>query len=121
MPILDIEIVASDSDLNLPTNLTQSLADTVAQIFDSPPGRVWVKLRMIPTAGYAENGDVPGDMYPVFVTVFKARVPEGSELEDETAFCRSLLSSVGGLANGELHRLRDCGAGGSGLLWSCWG
>jgi phenylpyruvate tautomerase PptA (4-oxalocrotonate tautomerase family) len=85
MPILDIEIVSSDSTQGLPADLTQSLADGAAQVFDSPPGAVWVKLRMIPSTEYAENGGTPPDLYPVFVTVLKSRSPEGSALEDEVA------------------------------------
>jgi len=94
MPILDIEIVASDSDPNPPANLTRSLADVAAQVFDSPPGRVWVKLRVIPSTGYAENGDMPGNVYPVFVTVLRARVPEGSALENEVAQLTEVIAKV---------------------------
>lgn len=83
MPILDIELVASDSTLGLPADLTQFLADAAAQVFSAPPGTVWVKLRVVPFMQYAENGGVPEGVYPVFVTVFRSRVPEGSALEDE--------------------------------------
>ena len=44
MPILDIEIVASDSLPGLPAELTQTLANAVAQVFDLPSESVWVKL-----------------------------------------------------------------------------
>lgn len=74
MPILDVEIIASDSHPGLPANLAQSLADAVAQVFDAPPGRVWVKLRVTPSEQYAENGGVPEGVQPVFVTVLKSRV-----------------------------------------------
>jgi hypothetical protein len=33
MPILDIEIIASDSALSLPVDQTQSLADAITQAF----------------------------------------------------------------------------------------
>jgi len=85
MPILDIEIVASDSTPNLPADLTQSLADAAARVFDSPSGRVWVRLRVMPFASYAENGGVPEGVHPVFVTVLKSRVPTGNALKDEIA------------------------------------
>jgi len=81
MPILDIEIVASNSTESLPADLTQSLADEAAQVFGVPGGAVWVKMRVIPSAQYAENGVMPEGVYPVFVTVLKSRVPEGSALE----------------------------------------
>jgi phenylpyruvate tautomerase PptA (4-oxalocrotonate tautomerase family) len=85
MPILDVEIVASASTQSLPASLTQSLADAAAQVFGAPNGTVWVKLRVIPSGRYAENGGLPEDTYPVFVTVLKSRVKDGSELEAEVA------------------------------------
>jgi phenylpyruvate tautomerase PptA (4-oxalocrotonate tautomerase family) len=94
MPILDIEIVASDSNLSLPANLSQSLADAAARVFDSDPERVWVKLRVIPSEQYAENGGAPEGVYPVFVTVLKSRVPEGSALEDEITQLTKVIAKV---------------------------
>ena len=94
MPILDVEIVAPDSTPSLPADLTQSLAEAAAQVFDSPPGRVWVKLRMIPSAEYAENGGTPPDVYPVFVTVLKSRVPERSVLEDEVTQLTEVIAMI---------------------------
>jgi len=83
MPILNIEIVASNSDESMPAELTQSLADAAAKVFGTPQGTVWVKVRVIPSAQYAENGGTPEGVYPVFVTVLKSRAPEGSAFEDE--------------------------------------
>ena len=85
MPILDVEIVASDSTHSLPAGLAQSLADEAAQVFDAPRSTVWVKLRVIPSEGYAENGGLSENVHPVFVTVLKSRVKHGGELEDEVA------------------------------------
>ena len=91
MPILDIEIVTSDSNQSLPADLTQSLADEAAQVFGAPQGTVWGKVHFIPSAQYAEDHGTPPDVYPVFVTVLKSRaraersrgIQKGSELEDE--------------------------------------
>jgi phenylpyruvate tautomerase PptA (4-oxalocrotonate tautomerase family) len=102
MPILDIEIVASDltpnpsagSGHSLPANLAQLLADETAQIFDAPVGTVWVKLQVIPSAAYAENGRIPGNTYPVFVTVLKSRVQKGGELEDEVARLTQVIAKI---------------------------
>ncbi len=94
MPILDIEIVASDSTSSLPADLTQPLADAAAQVFDSPPGTVWVKLRMIPSTEYTENGGTSPGVYPVFVTVLKSRVPERSALEDEITQLTEVIAKV---------------------------
>ena len=55
MPILEVEIVALDENPNLPAGLSQTLADVVAQIFNTPTGTVWVKLRVIPPTYYAEE------------------------------------------------------------------
>jgi len=94
MPILNIEIVASDSAQSLPADLTQSLADAAAQVLGAPDGTVWVKLRVIPSAEYAENGGVPEGVYPVFVTVLKSRILEGSELENEIARLTQVVAKV---------------------------
>ena len=40
MPILDVEIVASNTETNLPADLTQSLADEAARVFVTPQGSV---------------------------------------------------------------------------------
>ena len=94
MPILDIEIIASDSALGLPANLTQSLADEAAQIFGSPQEMVWVKVRVIPSDQYAENGGKPEGVYPVFVTVLKSRVPKGSALENEITGLTQVIANA---------------------------
>ena len=94
MPILDIELVASDSASGLPADLTQSLADAAAQVFDAGPGRVWVKLRILPSGSYAENGGLPEGVQPVFITVLESKVPEGSALEDEVARLTKAIARV---------------------------
>jgi len=94
MPILDVEIIASDSHSGLPADLAQSLADAVTQVFDVPSGRVWVKLRVTPSAQYAENGGVPEGVLPVFVTVLESRVPKGSALKDEATQLTKVIAKV---------------------------
>ena len=110
MPILDIEIVAADSTdpsigspvpatkvqagKSLPAVLAQSLANEAAQVFEAPPGTVWVKVRVIPSDHYAENGGKPEGVHPVFVTVLKSRVPEGSALENEIAGLTQAIANV---------------------------
>ena len=94
MPILDIEIVASDSTDSLPVELTQSLADAVAQVFGAPQGTVWVKLQIIPPTQYAEDGGTPIGVHPVFVRVLKSRVPEGGALEDEITQLTKVVASI---------------------------
>jgi phenylpyruvate tautomerase PptA (4-oxalocrotonate tautomerase family) len=144
MPILDIEIVASDPDPStpsvpsrdpgsrvprspgrarrcetagsgwvLPANLTQSLADEAAQVFGAPDGTVWVKVRVIPSAHYAEDHGTPPGVYPVFVTVLKSRVraepsrsiQKGSELEDEIARLTKVIAKVLNRSEENVHIL----------------
>jgi len=94
MPILDIEIVAPDSTQGLPAELTQSLADEAAHVFGTPQGTVWVKVRIIPSAHYAEDHGKPEGVYPVFVTVLKSRASEGSTLEDEIYRLTNAIATV---------------------------
>jgi phenylpyruvate tautomerase PptA (4-oxalocrotonate tautomerase family) len=95
MPILDIDIVVSDpTHPSTRADLTQNLAEAAAQAFSAPPGTVWVKLRVLPSAQYAENGGLPEGVNPVFVTVLKSRVPEGSELEDEIARLTEAIAKI---------------------------
>lgn len=83
MPILDVEIVVSDTE-RLDTNLAASLAGAVADVFGSPAGQTWVRLRVLPMLNYAENGGGPPEgTQPIFVTVLKAKHPTRAELEDE--------------------------------------
>jgi phenylpyruvate tautomerase PptA (4-oxalocrotonate tautomerase family) len=94
MPILDIEIVAPDSTQVLPADLTQSLADEASQVFGVQAGTVWVKVRLIPLAHYAENNRAPTGVYPVFVTVLRSRVPQGSELQEEIVRLTKVIANV---------------------------
>jgi phenylpyruvate tautomerase PptA (4-oxalocrotonate tautomerase family) len=94
MPILDVEIVASDSSPGLPADLTQSLADEAARVFGGPKGTVWVKIQIIPPAHYAEDHGKPEGVYPVFVTVLKSQAPEASTLEDEIGRLTGVIAKV---------------------------
>jgi phenylpyruvate tautomerase PptA (4-oxalocrotonate tautomerase family) len=94
MPILDVEVVASDSTPGLPADLAQSLADEAARVFGGPQGTVWVKLRIIPSAHYAEDNGKPEGVYPIFVTVLKSWVPEGSALENEISRLTRVIAKV---------------------------
>ena len=94
MPFLDIEIVAPDLTPFLPADLTQSLADEAAQVFGAQAGTVWVKVRIIPLAHYAENNGAPAGTYPVFVTVLRSRIRKGSELKNEIARLTQVIAKV---------------------------
>ena len=85
MPILDVEVVLQPGE-SLRPELAGELADRAGEVFGASPGTTWVKLRAIPAAHYAENQTGhPTDMYPVFVSVLKARLPPLDERQREVA------------------------------------
>jgi phenylpyruvate tautomerase PptA (4-oxalocrotonate tautomerase family) len=92
MPILEIEIVLQPGEV-LVSDLAQIAADRLGEVFGSPPGNTWVRLRFLPAGQYAENGDAPG-VYPVFVTVLKAQLPEPQALQQELSELTRLLAEV---------------------------
>lgn len=83
MPMVDIELVCeTPSDAGAVS--TRALADALGEVFRSPPGRTWVRLRVLRATAYAENGvDAAVSGLPVFVTVLHAHPPTGPALADE--------------------------------------
>ncbi|MEK6706435.1 MAG: hypothetical protein AABZ06_11675 [Bdellovibrionota bacterium] len=75
MPILDVEVVCEITR----NNIARRLADAAANVFESRPGSTWVKLRSLPRDNYAENGDLPMEAQPVFVSVLLGRRYEAKE------------------------------------------
>lgn len=73
MPIVDVEVVAEE--LRIPEALASRLAESLAGVFRSPAGRVWVRLSVLPAAHYAENGAQGPAAMPVFVRVLHADLP----------------------------------------------
>lgn len=85
MPIVDVEIVLRAGEV-LRTGLAAELADRAAAVFDAPTGTTWIRLRSLPAEQYAENGSSrPAEVYPVFITVLKARLPDPAGLQREAA------------------------------------
>jgi phenylpyruvate tautomerase PptA (4-oxalocrotonate tautomerase family) len=85
VPIVDVELVVR-SEESLAPGLAARLAEACGQVFGSPPGRTWVKVRAILRTRYAENGgNLAADLFPVFVTVLKARLPSPADLPAEVA------------------------------------
>jgi phenylpyruvate tautomerase PptA (4-oxalocrotonate tautomerase family) len=102
MPIVDVEIV-SPADEVFPAELAPRLANRLGEVFGSPPGNTWVKVRAFPARDYAENGQGgENDMYPVFVSVLKAHLPRPEQMQAEVAaltlataeICRRLPENV---------------------------
>ena len=96
MPILTVELV-TNPDSPLERNLTQSLADAVGRVLRSPPGQIWIRLRLLPRDGYAENdARVDAAELPVFVTLLERQPPTGAELQTEvTALTRAIAQVIG--------------------------
>ena len=83
MPIVDVQLVG-DAPGHPEPPLAASIAEALAAVLGSPPGRLWVRLAVLPAAAYAENGTVraagPG---PVFVRVLHADLPAPEALARE--------------------------------------
>lgn len=82
MPLIDVEIVLR-SDETMPREMASELADQLAEIFGSPKNGTWVKVHGIPEIYYAENGGKEAGVYPVFVSILKARLPATEEMQRE--------------------------------------
>lgn len=91
MPLIEVELI-TPTNAPIRPGLTQALADALGRVFGSPPGRTWVRLRLLPAEQYAEN-DVRIDTssLPVFVSVLHAHPPQGLERAEEV---RRVTSAV---------------------------
>jgi len=82
MPILDVEIVLKPDEM-LTSDIAARIAEAAGEVFASRPRETWVKVRMIDSALYAENGSGSSlDVFPVFVSVLKSRI-EADGLKEE--------------------------------------
>jgi phenylpyruvate tautomerase PptA (4-oxalocrotonate tautomerase family) len=94
MPILDVEVVLKPGE-SLGREVAAELANRAAQIFGAPPRSTWVKLRTIASDHYAENGgDWSPEVYPVFVTILKARLPAPEQIRAEVAALTPVIAQV---------------------------
>ena len=96
MPIVSVEVVA-DRGRMLEPNLTQSLADAVGRVLNSPPGQTWIRLRWLWREEYAENEAlVYSAELPVFVTILERQPPAGALLQAEvTALTHAIAQVIG--------------------------
>lgn len=94
MPILDIEIV-SKPDETVGQNLAHELAHRAGEVFASPAGSTWVKVRVIAGEHYAENSSDPLEpVYPVFVSILKASLPSPDAMQMEVALLTPVIAQV---------------------------
>jgi len=105
MPIVDVEIITSES---LDGGLAARIADMAAQVFGGPSASTWVRLRSLPREHYAENGTAtPEGWRSVFVTVRKAQRPTGSALEAEMRALTEGVARVCGRPVENVHILYE--------------
>jgi len=80
VPIFDIEIVRRKGEAAAP-GLAADLADAIGTAMGAAPGKVWVRLRLMAPADYAENLSGEDRPSPVFVTLTASAPPEGERLD----------------------------------------
>ncbi len=103
MPILDIEIVLLPEESVRP-GLAAEIADRCGQVFNSPPGSTWVKMHLMPCDHYAENGGGPNDgVFPIFVSVLKARLPAPEALRAEVGALTAAVAEATGRPTENVH------------------
>jgi phenylpyruvate tautomerase PptA (4-oxalocrotonate tautomerase family) len=102
MPIVDVEIVLLPGE-SMRLGLAAEIADRSGQIFGSPPGSTWVKLRAIPCDHFAESGGPPDGVYPVFVSVLKARLPAPDALRVEVVRLSAAIAEAAGRPVESVH------------------
>ncbi|MFC2106678.1 4-oxalocrotonate tautomerase family protein [Candidatus Bipolaricaulota bacterium] len=105
MPILDIEAVLFDHE-TIDSNWAREIADAAGRIFDTPPGRTWVRVRGLPRSHYAENGaDDSPQLCPVFVSVLKAQLPDVEDLRTEVDKLTGAIARIIGHPEENVHVL----------------
>ena len=105
MPILEVEIVLRPGEI-LAGRLAAEVAERAGEVFASPARGTWVKVRTLPGENYAENGaGLPGDIFPVFVTVLKARRPVPEQMQAEVARLAQAIAQACGRPVENVHIL----------------
>lgn len=90
VPILEVEIVEAAEAAS--STHAQDLADAAGRVLGCEPGRVWVKLRRLPLADYAENdAALPAGDPPVFVRVVMHQLPP---IEERAALAKKLVGAI---------------------------
>ena len=93
MPILSVEIVTRP-DEQLRPELAAELANRTGEIFGSAPGTTWVKVILIPKENYAENDSTSENIFPVFVSVLKAKLPTPKSMLAEVSKLTETIAQI---------------------------
>jgi len=106
MPIIDIEIVLRPGEA-IQSHMAAELAAQLGQIFESPQGGTWIKIRGLIASQYAENGQVGEEVYPVFVSVLKSRLPAPEDLQLEVKKLTAAVAQICGRPPENVHVLYE--------------
>ncbi len=109
MPIVDVELVG---ETLVTADTTQRLADAVGEALASRPGGTWVRVRLLESSQYAENGGMPEGVQPVFVTVLERQRPTGQDLADRVSRVTAAVADVVGRDPENVHVLFEESASG---------
>lgn len=103
MPIVDLQLVVADAALE-PASFVRAVADVLGKVFNSPPGKTWVRASTLAAANYAENeSDLPPQQLPVFVTLLLANPPEGDARVVQAAQVAQAIALVVGRDQSCIH------------------
>lgn len=102
MPIVEIEIVLKPNEI-IQGEIVEELAEQLAEIFGSPKGTTWVKVRGLTYDHYAENGGTPDRMFPVFVSILKSILPASEEMQKELEMITGAVAQIFGRPSGNVH------------------
>ena len=94
MPQLDIDIVFRPNE-SLKGDTVQKLADAAGKIFDTPPGKTWVKINPVPRNFWAENlTTLDSHLGPVMVSVLKRTIPPPDQIEAEVLELTKVFAGI---------------------------
>jgi len=94
MPQLDIDIVFRP-DETLKANAVQRLADASGKVFDTPPGKTWVKINPVPRHYWAENATtLARHTGPVVVSILKRTMPTPDQIEEEVKQLTRVIAGI---------------------------
>lgn len=103
MPVIDVQLVLPAA-APLPPGLAAALADAAAAVLKAPPGRLWLRLSVLPSDHYAENGvPVSDPPQPVFVTVLHAALPGADVLAAQARALSDAVAAALGCDVGLVH------------------
>ena len=112
MPIIDVLVVCKTPE-QLRAVSAQALADSLGEVLQAAPGRIWVRTHTMTAAAYAENSALLDDLeLPAFVTVMHSHLPEGEALTGEVQAITAAVAKCIRRSNERVHvQYEPAGAG----------